>query len=123
MLAAIALTVVIAAPRIVALPDIRAAQRHQWALARDLDRAVAAAGGPAAVLACGRPYVGPYRGPLMAYALGVTKRTVEPDDPPAPPGMVFRARLTLASAPAPAASSAFGDVARAGEWEVLARCY
>ena len=56
-----------------------AAQAHQWALARDLGGAVRAAGGREAVLACGRPYVGPYRGPLMAYALRVTKRTVEPD--------------------------------------------
>jgi hypothetical protein len=120
---AVALLALAAVPRVAELPDLRAAQRHQWALARDLDRAVAAAGGPAAVLACGRPYVGRYRGPLMAYALDVTKRTVEPDDPPAPPGMVFRARLTLASAPAPAASPAFEDVARAGEWQVLARCH
>jgi len=67
--------------------------------------------------------VGPYRGPLMAYALDVTKRTVEPDDPPRPPGFVFRARLTEASAPAPAAPATFEDVASAGEWEVLARCY
>ena len=121
--AALALAAVVAVPRVADLIDLRGAQAHQWALARDLDRAVDAAGGARAVLACGRPYVGPYRGPLMAYALDVTKRTVEPDDPPRPPGFVFRARLTAASAPAPAAPAAFEDVASAGEWQVLARCY
>jgi hypothetical protein len=59
----------------------------------------------------------------MAYALQVTKRTVEPDDPPRPPGFVFRARLTATAAPAPAAPPDFEEVARAGEWEVKARCY
>jgi hypothetical protein len=120
--AGVALLAAAAVPRVADLADLRTAQAHQWALARDLDRAVAAAGGPAAVLACGRPYVGPYRGPLMAYALDVTKRTVEPDATPRPPGVVFRARLTAASAPAPDAGPAFHDVARAGQWEVLARC-
>jgi hypothetical protein len=120
--AALTLAAISAAPRVAELADIRAAQRHQWALAQDLDRAVAAAGGRRAVLACGRPYVGPYRGPLMAYALDVTKQSVEPDDPPRPPGMVFRARLTPRSTPAPAASGTFAEVARTGRWEVLARC-
>jgi hypothetical protein len=120
--AALTLAAISAAPRVAELADIRAAQRHQWALAQDLDRAVAAAGGRRAVLACARPYVGPYRGPLMAYALDVTKQSVEPDDPPRPPGMVFRARLTPRSTPAPAASGTFAEVARTGRWEVLARC-
>ena len=88
-----------AVPAVVELRDVRDAQAHQWALARDLGDAVAAAGGREAVLACGRPYVGRYRGPLMAYALEVTKRTVEPDLAPRAPGVVFRARLTTASAP------------------------
>ncbi|MGH2969617.1 MAG: hypothetical protein ACRDK0_11215, partial [Solirubrobacteraceae bacterium] len=67
-------------------------------------------------------YVGPLRAPLMAYRLGVSKRTVEPDDPPHPPGVVFRARLTAASRPAPAAGEPFRDLARTGEWEVLTSC-
>ena len=74
------------------------------------------------MLACGRPYVGPYRGPLMAYALHVTKRTVEPDAAPRAPGVVFRARLTAAAAPAPRAGPPFRPAARAGEWEVLRSC-
>ena len=54
------LVAVAAVPRgRVELRDVRDAQAHQWALARDLGDAVAAAGGREAVLACGRPYVGP----------------------------------------------------------------
>jgi len=113
---------VAALPALAELPPVRSAQAHQWALARDLDGAVRAAGGREAVLACGRPYVGPYRGPLMAYALHVTKRTVEPDAAPRAPGVVFRARLTDRSAPAPPAGAPFRATARVGEWEVLRSC-
>jgi len=74
------------------------------------------------VLACGRPYVGRYRGPLMAYALDVAKRAVEPDLAPRAPGIVFRARLTAASAPAPEAGPPFREAVRVGEWEVLRSC-
>jgi hypothetical protein len=117
-----AAAVLSAAPALAELRDVRDAQAHHWALARDLDAAVRAAGGREEVLACGRPYVGRYRGPLMAYALDVTKRTVEPDAAPHAPGVVFRARLTAASAPAPAAGPPFRAAARAGEGEVLRSC-
>ena len=114
--------VVAAAPRIADLPDLRTAQIHQRALARDLDEAIRRAGGSQVVLACGTPYVGPLRGPLMAYHLDVPKRDVEPDALPRPPGVVFRARLTAASPPAPAAAAPFRAMGRTGEWEVLAAC-
>ena len=64
-----------------------------------------------------------YRGPLMAYALDVTKRTVEPD------ARAARARRRLpraahrrvrARARRPARRSA--PAARVGEWEVLRSC-
>jgi hypothetical protein len=83
---------------------------------------VTAAGGAQSVLACGTPYVGPLRGPLMAYRLGVTKRTVEPDAPPHPPGVVFRARRTRASPPQPDAGPPFRTTARVGTWQVMAAC-
>ena len=35
------------------------------------------------------------------------------------PGIVFRARLTAASAPAPEAGPPFREAVRVGEWEVL----
>ena len=109
-------------PRVAALDDVRADQAHQWRLAGDLADAVAAAGGARAVLACGQPYVGPLRGPLMAYRMGVAKHRVEPDDPPRPPGMVFRSALHPSAEPAPDAPAQFSEVARAGTWQVLAAC-
>lgn len=121
-LAAVAVLVVAAAvPRLAGLDDLRAGQAHQWRLASDLRRAVDAAGGRDAVLRCGTPYVGRYRGPLMAYRLHVAKRTVEPDAPPQPPGVVFRSRLDAGAPLAPAAGG-FPLLRRAGAWEVRARC-
>ena len=68
------------------------AQAHQWRLGRDLVSAIQRAGGRDRVLRCGATYVGPLRGPLMAYALRVRKRDVEPDAPPTSPGTIFRSR-------------------------------
>ena len=121
-LAVVVLVTLAAAPRIADLPTLRSEQAYQWRLAGDLADAVAAAGGADAVLACGRPYVGRLRGPLMAYRIGVAKHVVEPDDPPRPPGMVFRSALRDASAPAPDAPPQFAEIARAGTWQVLAAC-
>ena len=121
-LAVVVLVTLAAAPRIADLPTLRSKQAYQWRLAGDLADAVAAAGGADAVLACGRPYVGRLRGPLMAYRIGVAKHVVEPDDPPRPPGMVFRSALRDASAPAPDAPPQFAEIARAGTWQVLAAC-
>ena len=121
-LVVLALVAVAAAPRLADLREVRARQAYQWRLAGDLAAAVQAAGGADAVLACGRPYVGPLRGPLMAYRIGVAKHVVEPDAPPRPPGMVFRSALHRAASPAPAAPPPFAEVARAGAWRVLAAC-
>jgi hypothetical protein len=118
----VALIAVAAMPRVTGLADVRAAQAYQWRLANDLADAVRAAGGRDAVLACGRPYVGPLRGPLMAYRLGVAKRVVEPDAPPRAPGVIFRSALSASAAPAPAAPPRFAETARAGEWQVLTAC-
>ena len=118
----VVLIVVAAMPRIAALDDVHADQAHQWRLAGDLADAVAAAGGARAVLACGQPYVGPLRGPLMAYRMGVAKHRVEPDEPPRPPGMVFRSAIHPSAEPAPDAPAQFSEVARAGTWQVLAAC-
>ncbi|HTE62010.1 MAG TPA: hypothetical protein VK631_16790, partial [Solirubrobacteraceae bacterium] len=120
--AAVALVVLAAAPRVADLPALRSEQAYQWRLAGDLAEAVRAAGGREAVLACGRPYVGPLRGPLMAYRLGVAKHVVEPDDPPRAPGVVFRSALSAAASPAPPAPPRFAETARAGAWQVLASC-
>jgi hypothetical protein len=122
-LASVVLLVALAAaPRVAHLRDVRAEQAYQWRLAGDLADAVAAVGGRAAVLACGRPYVGRLRGPLMAYRIGVAKHLVEPDDPPRPPGMIFRSALHRDAAPSPPAPPGFAEIARAGRWRVLAAC-
>jgi len=121
-LAVLALVAIAAVPRIADLADVRAEQAHQWRLSRDLADAVAAAGGADAVLACGRTYVGRLRGPLMAYRMRVAKHVVEPDEPPRPPGMVFRSALHRTTAPTPDAPPRFAEVAREGTWQVLAAC-
>jgi hypothetical protein len=109
-----------AAPRLADLGDVHARQAHRAALAADLRAAVAAAGGRADVLACGRPYTGEYRGPLTAYVLHVPKRAV--GFAPRAPGVVLRSPLDPGAAPAPDAPAPFASVARAGLWEVLAAC-
>jgi hypothetical protein len=58
----------------------------------------------------------------MAYRMGVAKHRVEPDDPPRPPGVVFRSALHPSSEPAPDAPAGFSEVARTGTWQVLAAC-
>ncbi len=120
--AATLLVALAAAPRLAGLPEVRRDQAYQWRLAGDLAEAVRAAGGRDAVLACGRPYVGPLRGPLMAYRMDVAKRAVEPDDPPRAPGVIFRSALSAGATPAPVAPPRFAEVARAGIWQVLAAC-
>lgn len=121
--AALAVVVVAAAAgRVAALGRVRATQAHQWALQADLAEAVEAAGGRAAVLACGRPYVGRLRGPLLAYRLRVPKHAVEPDLAPAPPGAVFRSALVAGGERSPAVPPGFEPVGRVGTWEVHRRC-
>jgi hypothetical protein len=125
LLAAALATVLLAVPiasRAARLPHVRAAQAYQWRLASELSAVVRAAGGRAGVLACGRPYVGPYRGPLMAYRLGVVKAAVEPDAAPRPPAVVFRSALTASSSPAPVAPAGARTVVRSPLWHVQRTC-
>jgi hypothetical protein len=116
------LVAVTAIPRLDDLEELRERQAHQWALAIDLEDAIRASGGRAAVLACGRPYVGPLRGPLTAYRLYVPKRAVEPDDPPRAPGVVLRSALNESAPAAPAVPTGFELVARNNTWEVWRDC-
>jgi len=96
--------------------------RDAAALTRDLESAVAAAGGAARVRACGRPFVGAYRGPMLAWHLDVPKARV--GFLPRAPGVVFRSRLNSAAPISPALGprAAFGPVARTARWEVVAAC-
>jgi hypothetical protein len=122
VVAAALLVALAAAPRLADIADVRRDQAYQWRLAGDLAEALRAAGDRDAVLACGRPYVGPLRGPLLAYRLGVAKRAVEPDESPRAPGVIFRSALSPTARPAPAAPPRFAEVARTGTWQVLAAC-
>lgn len=119
---AVALVAVAAVPRADDLVRLREAQDYQWGLQSDLSRLVAELGGPAAVLACGQPYVGPWRGPLMAQRLGVPKHAVEPDQPPEAPGVIFRSSLTDGAPPAPFVPGHFRLAARVGTWQAWLVC-
>jgi hypothetical protein len=119
---AVALVAAAAVPRLADLADLRERQEYQWALAEGLEDGIRASGGRDAVLACGRPYVGPFRGPLMAYKLDVRKRVVEPDDPPRAPGFVFRSALNAGDPTEPGRPAGFEPVARNDHWRVVRRC-
>ncbi len=110
---------VAAAPKLAGLPDLRREQAYQRALDADLRRVIVAAGGRTALLDCGRPYVGHFRGPLLAYRLEVEKRRVAFE--PRAPGVVFRSRLR-ADSPIEPPAPGFRPRARVGHWSVLVRC-
>ncbi|HEV2809150.1 MAG TPA: hypothetical protein VGV93_01965 [Acidimicrobiales bacterium] len=118
-----ALLVVLAAmPRIDDLAGLRTSQAYQWELQSELPTAVASLGGRSAVLACGRPYVGPLRGPLLAYHLDVAKHVVDPDRRPEAPGVVFRSALHPGGVPAPSVPAGFRPVEQVGPWQVYTAC-
>lgn len=104
------------------LPGIPSAQRHQWRLSGDLSAVIDSAGGRDAVLACGTPYVGRLRGPLLAYHLDVPKLVVEPDLRPRRPGVVFRSRMTRTSAAVPEIPPGFARVTANRSWTVYVAC-
>ena len=92
---------------------------HGAALAADLDRAIDLAGGAGRLLRCGPPYVGRYRGPLLAWALGVRKAEVAFS--PSRPGVAFRSRLTPASRVEPSMPPPEWRV-RTARWEIAGSC-
>jgi MFS family permease len=112
------LVAVAAVPRLAGLPDVRREQAYQRELAQDLATAIREAGGRAALLACGRPYVGALRGPLLAYHLDVEKRRVGFE--PRPPGTEFRSRRLAGSPVEP--PPAFSPLVGTALWEVRSTC-
>ena len=78
------------------------------------------AGGRDALLACGRPYVGDLRGPLLAYHLDVEKQRVA--FVPRPPGVVFLSRIGEEAPVEPVTPPAFTFRSRVPLWEVRAAC-
>jgi hypothetical protein len=119
-LAVAALLLVAAWPKLADLDDLRRDRAWAAGLSEDLEDAIAAVGGRQAVLACGRPYVGDLRGPLLAYHLDVEKRRVA--FVPRPPGAVFRSRLDPGDPLEPPTPDAFATSAQAGRWEVRTAC-
>ena len=117
-LVALALLVA-AAPKLARLDDLRRDQAFAAELVTDLERVIVAGGGRDAILACGRPYVGNLRGPLLAYHLDVEKQRVQFE--PVPPGAVFRSRLRRDSPLEPDAPG-FERRAAVGRWELRVRC-
>jgi hypothetical protein len=115
---ALALVAPFAAVRAAGVAELGPRLAHQERLAADLARAIDAAGGRDAVLACGPPAVGRYRGTLLAWHLDVPKRTVRADGEPG--AVTFRSRLTLAAQPAPPPRGR--TVAANARWTVSARC-
>jgi hypothetical protein len=101
------------------VPDGAARLRAADELAADLRAVVPAAGGREHLLACGRPAVGRYRGPMLAYALDVPRRAVRADGAPA--AVTFRSRLRTGPVTPPAPPRA-RRLAAVGRWTVVARC-
>jgi hypothetical protein len=112
--AAAVLLAAAAAPRLADVADLAPRLRYQHQLAAELERAIAHAGGRDAILACGRPAVGRYRGTLLAYHLAVPKRVVRADGRPG--AVTFRSRLTPVAAPSPPAAGRV--VAATPRWRV-----
>jgi hypothetical protein len=117
---AAALLLIAAAPKLADLPDLREDQAYQRELHGDLANVIGRAGGRDALLACGRPFVGDLRGPLLAYHLDVEKRRVA--FVPRPPGAVFLSRLAPDAPVEPVTGPAFAPRARARLWEVRTAC-
>ena len=111
---ALAAVAAMGAVRIADVADLGPRLHYQHELAADLERAIAAAGGRDAVLACGRPAVGRYRGTLLAYHLDVSKRAVRADGRPG--AITFRSRLTERAAPSPPAAGR--PLAARGSWAI-----
>ena len=104
------------------LAPLREREQARAELQADLREAVANGGGREQLLRCGQPYVGRYRGPLLAYALNVEKQVVDADHSPTDRGVVFRSYTDADAAPAPAAPTHFRPVASTGRWTVLSTC-
>jgi len=89
-------------------------------MAGDLALAVDAAGGPAALRACGPVHTGRFRGPIVAWHLEMHKAAVGFE--PAVPGVVLRSRLQPGAAVTPGLPAGFSDGHRIGEWEIATAC-
>jgi len=93
---------------------------HEAALADALPQAIDAAGGRERLLACGRPAVGRFRGPLLAYHLDVEKRRVRADGRPAE--VSFRSRVRSTSAFEPEGATGARPRVAGERWRIETAC-
>lgn len=92
----------------------------QTELTATLPAAIAAAGGRQRLVACGRPATGRYRGPVVAWALRVPKRTVA--TPSARGDVVLRSRIRRTASIQPAPLAGGRALGRSTRWLIEGRC-
>jgi hypothetical protein len=115
------LTVLLVVPAV--HDDLRALQRDaraigdEAALDGSLDDVIRAAGGEAAVLACGPVVTGAFQTQVLAWHLDVPQDLIEVDPTPRPPGTVIAPRTTAMSR-----DRDFAVVARNDRWTVRSSC-
>jgi len=91
--------------------------RSQAVLAEEIPGAIAAAGGRDALLACGKPYTGKYRVPLLAWHLDLHIRDVTVI--PELPAVLYYAH---GSPPLGSGRLPFTTLAQEGQWTIMAAC-
>jgi len=92
----------------------------QAELSATLPAAIAAAGGRERVLACGRPVTGRYRGPAVAWALGVPRRAVQ--TPTGIGGAVLRSRIRSGGVVDPRLPAGARLMGESRRWAIHGRC-
>lgn len=122
-----------AAPSVQRLDAVRASVYYQARLTDGLAGAIAQAGGPDRLKACGTVYTGAFQVPSVAWLLGehttaVRSASAPGDRPPKAPAVVLRSRTTTYSRPVPGLESLGGEagvqtLAIAGGWRIVARCH
>lgn len=122
-----------AAPSVQRLDAVRASVYYQARLTDGLAGAIAQAGGPDRLKACGTAYTGAFQVPSVAWLLGehttaVRSASAPGDRPPRAPAVVLRSRTTTYSHPVPGLESLGGEagvqtLAIAGGWRIVARCH
>lgn len=120
--AGVLLAVAFAAPDADGVPETLRGIEYQTALTEDLEPLIADAGGAERLLACGRPYTGPFLVPAVAWELGTHIGDVRLE--PEPPAVVFHVK-TIATvrwfSPGLRAGGT-RTLARRGGWVLSADC-
>jgi hypothetical protein len=103
--------------------DLRGDRRslsYEARLYGGMDDAVEAAGGRGAVLRCRPVHTAPYSRPALAWRLRVHIHELSTE--PAASGTTFRARPSRGARLGPPLRGRFREVAREGEWTIVASC-